>query len=123
MERLVEIRDLSVVFGSGPEMVTAVRGAGFYVDRGETVVLAGESGSGKTLTALSITRVLPQGARIASGSIVFCGRDLLSLPEREMVQIRGGEVSYIFQEPTSYLNPVYTIQSQIAEVLALHQGM
>jgi ABC-type dipeptide/oligopeptide/nickel transport system ATPase component len=123
MENMLVINDLGVEFRNPGSIAVAVKGAGFEVKTGETVVLAGESGSGKTVTALAITRLLPQGAHIVSGSVTFQGKELLQISEDELRLIRGKEISYVFQEPASYLNPVFTVGSQISEVLALHQGL
>jgi oligopeptide/dipeptide ABC transporter ATP-binding protein len=93
---------------------------GFSVAKGETLCLVGESGSGKSLTALSIMRLIQSPGRIASGQILFQGRDLLALSEREMEQVRGAEIGLIFQEPMTALNPVFTIGNQIEETLRIH---
>src|SRR5262249_4729917 len=105
-------------------VVRAVDGVSFTVPAGETLAVVGESGSGKSVTALSILRLVqsPPG-RIAGGTIRFKGRDLLSLSEGEMRSIRGREISMIFQEPMTSLNPVYTCGDQIAEVLVLHERL
>jgi peptide/nickel transport system ATP-binding protein len=121
MDRLLEIHGLKVEFLLEDKVITAVDGVGFDIYPGEVVVLAGESGSGKTITALSLTRILPKAARITSGSAAFLGKDLLRLDEKALIDVRGKEISYIFQEPTSYLNPVYTIGNQIIEAIMLHQ--
>lgn len=121
MEEFLEIRDLKVDFFLKEKAVSAVEGVNLDIAAGEVLVLAGESGSGKTITALSITRILPKNARIISGSVKLTGRDLLKLSEESLIKIRGKEIAYIFQEPTSFLNPVYTIGSQIIEAIILHQ--
>jgi ABC-type dipeptide/oligopeptide/nickel transport system ATPase component len=123
MENLLEIKNLKVEFRTDRGFSTAVRDASLSVHPGETVVLAGESGSGKSVTALSITGLLPPEAVVTGGSISFRGRDVAGLTPSEMAGIRGKEIAYIFQEPASYLDPVYTIGSQIGEVLTLHRGM
>ncbi len=122
MENLLEIRDLKVNFYLNDNLVTAVDGADLDIAYDEAIVLAGESGSGKTVTALSITKILPPNARIVSGSVKLSGKDLLKLSEESLVKIRGKEIAYIFQEPTSFLNPVYTIGNQIMEAIILHQN-
>lgn len=122
MENLLEIKDLKVNFYLNGKTITAVDGVSLDIRPEEVLVLAGESGSGKTITALSVTRILPPSAKIAQGNIVFNGRDLLKLTESELVNIRGKEIAYIFQEPTSYLNPVFSIGEQISEAIVLHQG-
>ncbi|MGB8401342.1 ATP-binding cassette domain-containing protein, partial [Bradyrhizobium sp.] len=117
---LLDVRDLSVAFGAS---VAADR-ISFSIRRGECVALVGESGSGKSVSALSILRLLPYpSASHPSGSILFRGRDLLKASEREMREIRGNDISIIFQEPMTSLNPLHTIESQIGEILALHNGI
>lgn len=122
MKILLEVNNLAVKFSFDGKSITAVEDATFKINNDETMVLAGESGSGKTITALSITRILPPQAKIIGGSIIFSGEDLLKIKENDLVKIRGKEISYIFQEPSSYLNPVLTIARQVAEVVMLHQG-
>ncbi len=122
MGKLLEIRNLKVSFYLGHNVINAVDGVNLDIAEKEVLVLAGESGSGKSVTALSITRILPPNAKVLCGSVNFSGRDLLSLEERELTKIRGREIAYIFQEPTSFLNPVYTIGNQIMETIALHQN-
>ncbi|MDD5654300.1 MAG: ABC transporter ATP-binding protein [Candidatus Omnitrophica bacterium] len=119
---LLEIRDLNVNFKLGNQEFTAVNGVDLDIQEHETLVLAGQSGSGKTITCLSVTRILPASARIGSGSIKFKGEDLLKLNEDGLRRIRGKEIAYIFQEPVAYLNPVFSIGSQIAEAIMLHQN-
>lgn len=120
---MLEIRDLKVSFTLGSTLVEAVKGASICVRPAETLVLAGESGSGKTVTALSVTRLLPPNARLTGGEIYFRGRNLLLESEHMLRKVRGKEISYIFQEPGSFLNPVYTVGEQIMEPLLLHQGL
>lgn len=122
MKSLLEIRDLKVIFHLNGKEISAVDGANIDIACDEVLVLAGESGSGKTVTALSIAKILPPNAKIISGSIKFSGRDLLKLDEASLVKIRGKEIAYIFQEPTSFLNPVFSIGNQIVETIMLHQG-
>jgi len=122
MDSLLDIKDLEVEFVVGRKIVKAVNGASLSVGNNETVVLAGESGSGKTVTALSICRILPDNCHICSGSIMFGGTRMTSLDEPGLRSIRGKDISYIFQEPASYLNPVYTIGSQMDEVSVFHLG-
>jgi oligopeptide/dipeptide ABC transporter ATP-binding protein len=121
---LLEVRDLQTHFFTDDGVVRAVDGLSYTVHAGETLAVVGESGSGKSVTALSILRLvaMPPG-RIVAGSIAFRGRDLLSLSESEMRAIRGKEISMIFQEPMTSLNPVYTCGEQILEVLMLHEKM
>jgi peptide/nickel transport system ATP-binding protein len=120
---ILEVRDLSTWIDTAKGTVRAVEGASFSIRRGETFALVGESGCGKSMTALSITRLLPDAARIVAGSVSMGGRDLLTLPESAMREVRGAQVSMIFQEPATSLNPVLTIADQIGEVLAQHVGM
>jgi microcin C transport system ATP-binding protein len=117
---LLDVRDLSVAFGTS----VAVDHVSFSIRRGECVALVGESGSGKSVSALSILRLLPYPiASHPSGGIRFKGRDLLTSSEREMRGIRGSDISIIFQEPMTSLNPLHTIESQIGEILSLHNGI
>ncbi|MDR1163540.1 MAG: dipeptide ABC transporter ATP-binding protein, partial [Candidatus Accumulibacter sp.] len=117
---LLAVDDLSVGFVSGKETMTAISGVSFVVNPGETLALIGESGCGKSVTALSLLRLLPQTGRILGGSIRFEGSELLQWPEKEMRRVRGGGMSMIFQEPSSSLNPVLTVGRQIGEVLERH---
>jgi ABC-type dipeptide/oligopeptide/nickel transport system ATPase component len=121
MTNLLEVKNLKVDFQLDDRVIHAVEGVDLRLDKNETAVLAGESGSGKTITALALTRILPQNARIVSGEVLLEGKNILDLEERQLSLIRGARIAYIFQEPTSYLNPVYTIGEQITEVIILHQ--
>ena len=120
---LLDVTDLRTVFRladrKGAEAV-AVDGISFHINRGETLGLVGESGSGKSVTALSIIRLVQAPGRIASGRILFGGRDQMTLNEAEMRQVRGRRIGFVFQEPMVALNPVYTIGFQIAETLKVH---
>ena len=121
---ILEIDDLRTHFHTRDGVVRAVDGVSFHVNRGETLGVVGESGCGKSVTAMSILRLLPQPpARIESGTIRFEGTNLLELGEGEMRDIRGNEISMIFQEPMTSLNPVLTVGRQISESIALHQGL
>ena len=124
MEPLLRVEDLRTHFYTRDGIVRAVDGISFDVMPGETLAIVGESGCGKSVTSLSILRLvaIPPG-RIVSGRIVFAGRDLLELTEREMRDVRGNEISMIFQEPMTSLNPVLTVGRQIAESLVLHRGL
>jgi oligopeptide/dipeptide ABC transporter ATP-binding protein len=122
-DRLLEVNDLKTYFDTDEGTVKAVDGVSFHIDKGETLGVVGESGSGKSVTSLSTMRLIPQPpGRFAAGEIKFEGQDLLKKSEREMRKIRGNEISMIFQEPMTSLNPVYTVGDQIAEAIVLHQG-
>ncbi len=123
-ETLLSVRDLSVAFHQGGETALAVDRISFDIARGEVVALVGESGSGKSVSANSILRLLPYpAASHPSGEILFKGKDLLKASDREMRAVRGNDITMIFQEPMTSLNPLHTIEGQIAEILALHQGV
>src|ERR1700681_3403936 len=121
---LLDIRGLKTHFATDDGIVHAVDGVDLTVQRGETVCVVGESGCGKTVTALSVLKLIamPPG-RIAGGQILWQGRDLVTLPADEMNKIRAREIAIVFQEPMTSLNPVYTIGDQIGEVIALHEGL
>ncbi len=120
---LLEVKDLQVHFRSPKGVNRAVDGISFTVEAGETVAIVGESGSGKSVTSMSILRLLPEGTTGIAGEITFDGRSLLKLSERDMEDLRGNEISMIFQEPMTALNPVLTIGYQISETLVLHQHL
>jgi len=122
---LLEVRDLTVEFRiDAVESLCAVQGVSFDITANSTVALVGESGSGKSVTALAVMGLLPQeNARVRAGAVRFRGRDLLSVPVREMRRLRGRELAMIFQEPMSSLNPVFTVGFQIEEVLTRHRGI
>jgi oligopeptide/dipeptide ABC transporter ATP-binding protein len=121
-DRLLDVVDLKTYFDTDEGTVKAVDGVSFHLDKGETLGVVGESGSGKSVTSLSVMRLIatPPG-RIAGGQMLFEGQDLVKKSEREMRRIRGNEISMIFQEPMTSLNPVYTVGDQIAEAIVLHQ--
>jgi peptide/nickel transport system ATP-binding protein len=120
---LLCVRDLRIAFVSGRSLLPAVDGIGFRLAAGETLALLGESGCGKSATALALLRLLPAAGRIAGGDVSFEGRDLLSLSEAEMRGVRGGGMAMIFQEPATSLNPVLTVGHQLGEVLERHLGL
>jgi oligopeptide transport system ATP-binding protein len=124
-EKLLDIRNLRTYFYTEDGVVPAVDGVNLYVKRGETLGVVGESGCGKSQTSLSVMRLIPMPpGKIMEGSeILFEGQDLLKKSESEMRKIRGNDISMIFQEPMTSLNPVYTIGDQIAEAIQLHQGL
>jgi len=122
--KLLEVRNLQTQFKTSAGIVRAVDGVSYDVEEGETVALVGESGCGKSVSALSVMRLVSEPAgRIAGGEIVFKGRDLLKLSAEEMRHVRGREIAMIFQEPMTSLNPVLTIGRQITEGLEIHLGM
>src|SRR5436309_13011464 len=124
VEPILEIADLRTWFFTRDGVVRAVDGVSFHVIPGETLAIVGESGCGKSVTALAVLRLIPSPpGRIVSGVIRFDGRDILGLSEPEMRDVRGNDISMIFQEPMTSLNPVLTIGHQIAETLTLHQGL
>ncbi len=122
-DRLLEVNHLKTTFNTDEGTVKAVDGVSFHLHRGETLGVVGESGSGKSVTSLSVMRLIPTPpGRIAAGEIVFEGQDLLTQTEHTMRHLRGNEISMIFQEPMTSLNPVFTVGHQIAETIILHQG-
>ena len=122
-DRLLEVRGLRTSFATRDGVVRAVTGVDFHVNRGEIVGLVGESGCGKSVTSLSLMGLIVPPGRVEAGEVIFDGRDLLTLSEKELRGLRGDRISMIFQQPTSSLNPVYDVGRQIAEVLELHRRM
>ena len=123
-ELCLSVRDLSIAFRSGGRETLAVDRISFDIKKGECLALVGESGSGKSATALSILKLLPYpAARHPSGSIHFKGQDLIALSERDMRRVRGDDITIVFQEPMTSLNPLHTIDKQIGEILFLHRGL
>lgn len=119
---LLEVRELSIRFRAENGSADAVKNVSFSLDEGASLAIVGESGSGKSVTALSLTRLLPEPpAEIAHGDIVFRGEHVLEMNSGRLRAIRGGGMAYIFQEPSTSLNPVYSIRSQIAEAISLHR--
>ncbi len=124
MAALLELKNLKTYFKRKKTVIPAVDGVDLVINKGETVALVGESGSGKSITSLSIMRLIPSPpGEIVDGQIHFDGRDLVNATEDEMCKIRGNDISMIFQEPMTSLNPVLTIGEQITEVLTYHQGL
>jgi ABC transporter related protein len=118
---LLEVKNLKIKFQSRGTETEAVKGVDFFLRENESVAIVGESGSGKTVTAMSLTRLLPPTPLCqVSGDIIFDGRNVAGMGEEELRKIRGRQISYIFQEPSTSLNPVFTIGSQIAEAIRLH---
>jgi len=123
-ERLLTVSNLSVVFRQSGRETLAVDRVSFGIEKGETLAIIGESGSGKSMTALSVMQLLPYpAASHPSGSIKFKGQELVGATENEMRKVRGNDITIIFQEPMTSLNPLHTIEKQIAEILLLHGGI
>jgi microcin C transport system ATP-binding protein len=123
-QALLQVRDLSVDFRQGESVTHAVKGVSFDIARGETLALVGESGSGKSVSALSILKLLPYpAAHHPSGSVQFNGEELLDADESDLRRVRGNDITMIFQEPMTSLNPLHSVERQIGEILELHQGM
>lgn len=121
---ILEIKDLRTYFRSDDGIVKAVDGVSLHINRGETLAIVGESGSGKSVTSLSVMRLIPpRMGRIVGGQILYQGRDISQIPEREMRRIRGNEISMIFQEPMTSLTPVHVVGKQIAETIRAHRGV
>lgn len=122
MSVVLEVENLSIRFRQDGRVIEAVKGVSFTVGKGETVALVGESGSGKSVTALSTVSLLPDSAGV-EGSIRYLGREMAGASEAELRRVRGNDISFIFQEPMTSLNPLHTIERQLGESLALHQGL
>ena len=123
-DRLLDVKNLKTYFFTDEGVVRAVDGVDLYIDKGETLGVVGESGCGKSVTALSIMKLIPQPpGRIVEGEINYNGTNLVTLPPNRMRKIRGKEISMIFQEPMTSLNPVFTVGEQIAEAIRLHEGL
>lgn len=121
---LLQVKNLHTVFHTEDGTVEAIGGVDFEINEGETLGIVGESGCGKSVTSLSIMRLLPKGiGEVPQGEVIYKGRDILKIPEHEMRKIRGREIAMIFQEPMTALNPVYTAGDQVAEMVELHLGM
>ena len=119
---MLTVHSLGIDFISGPNRTHAVKGISFSIAPGETLALVGESGSGKSVTGLALTRLLQEPPAVySSGEILFEGSDVLKMSPRELRRLRGGKIAYVFQEPSTSLNPVFTVRSQIAEALHLHR--
>ena len=120
---LLEVKDLHTYFRTKRGTVKAVNGVSYKLEQGKTLGLVGESGSGKSVSAMSLIKLLDGNGYIESGEILFNGRNLIDVPIHEMNKIRGNEISVIFQEPMTSLNPVFTIEKQVGEPFIIHQGM
>src|SRR5690606_1482147 len=123
MSHLLEVLNLETHFPTRGGLVRSVNDVSFHIDEGEMLGLVGESGCGKSVTALSVMRLIAPPGRIAGGTIRFRGKDLSKLSDEEMRAIRGNDIAMIFQDPMTSLNPVYTVGEQIAEALRLHRGL
>ncbi len=122
--RLLQVKDLSVNFRQGGTVTEAVRHVSFDIEQGEILALVGESGSGKSVTALSILKLLPYpAAEHPSGQVFFRGDNLLDSDERDLLKVRGNDITMIFQEPMTSLNPLHMVERQIGEILMVHQAM
>jgi microcin C transport system ATP-binding protein len=119
---LLDVNNLRVSFSQDGQLTQAVKGVSFSVARGETVALVGESGSGKSVSALSTVSLLGDSAHV-EGSVTFAGREMIGASEKDLMEVRGNDISFIFQEPMTSLNPLHTLERQLAESLALHQGI
>jgi len=119
---ILQVKDLRVAFRQDGQLTEAVKGVSFTVSRGETVALVGESGSGKSVSALSTVQLLGDSAQV-SGSVTYYGQEMIGADERTLRRVRGNDISFIFQEPMTSLNPLHTIEKQLGEALALHQGV
>ena len=122
MSALLDVKDLSVSFRQGGKVTRAVKGVSFHVERGETLAIVGESGSGKSVSALSTVSLLGDSAEV-EGSVTYDGQQMIGADEALLRKVRGNDISFIFQEPMTSLNPLHTIEKQLAESLALHQGL
>jgi len=123
-DRLLDVKNLKTYFFTDEGVVRAVDGVDLYIDKGETLGVVGESGCGKSVTALSVMKLIPQPpGRIVDGQILYDGTNLVDLAPNRMRKIRGKEISMIFQEPMTSLNPVFTVGEQIAEAIRLHEGL
>ena len=122
-ERILEVRDLKTYFHTAAGVAKAVDGVSFSLNRGKTLAIVGESGSGKSVTASSVIRLLAKTGKIEDGSIEFDGIDMVHVPERELLKIRGSDISMIFQDPMSGLDPVFKVGTQMVELIRTHSDL
>ncbi|QFS81575.1 Glutathione import ATP-binding protein GsiA [Roseivivax sp. THAF40] len=122
MTRVLDVRDLRVAFRQDGQRTEAVRGVSFHIDKGETVALVGESGSGKSVSALSTVQLLGPSAEV-TGSVTYAGQEMIGADDKVLRKVRGNDISFIFQEPMTSLNPLHTLEKQLSESIALHQGL
>src|ERR1700676_5112812 len=119
---MLEVRDLTISFRSDDGNIPAVRSVSFNVQKGETLAIVGESGSGKSVTAMALTRLLPEPAALyETGEILLEGKSILHMDEKRLRRVRGNQIAYVFQEPATSLNPVFSVYEQIAETIRLHR--
>ena len=122
-ETLLKIEGLKTHFFTEAGVVKAIDNVSFEVKKGESLGLVGESGSGKTVTALSVLKIVPKPGKIIEGKIIYQGKNLLECTEKEIQEIRGKEIAIIFQDPSSSLNPVYTVETQLRDILTAHESL
>ena len=123
MERLLEVKDLKTSFSTKFGDVQSVRGVSFHLDKGEALGIVGESGCGKSVTMMTLMRLLADNGKVVSGEILFNGKNLTKISEKEMQKVRGNEIGMIFQDPMTSLNPLFTIGNQLIEPLMTHKNM
>lgn len=123
MENLLEVKDLKTYFYTSNGIVKAVDGVSFNVKPGKTLGIVGESGCGKSITSMSILKLIEKPGKIVEGSITFDNKNIVGMEDKEIREIRGNDISMIFQEPMTSLNPVFRIENQIMEAIMLHQGL
>ena len=122
MTRLLDVKSLDVGFSQDGRRIEAVRGVSFHMEKGETLAIVGESGSGKSVTALATVGLLGRSSDV-SGSITYLGQEMVGADETLLRKVRGNDISFIFQEPMTSLNPLHTLEKQLAESIHLHQGL
>ena len=123
MSSILKVKNLSIGFNFLDGFVEAVHGVSFELGKGETLAIVGESGCGKTISTMSVLRLLPENSKITSGEVYYDGQNLLNLTEKQMQKIRGKKIALIPQDPMTSLNPLYTVGNQLLEIIELHQGV